>query len=367
MPKIPQYSLASLDIFFIREELTALIGSRLSRIYGHEKQLICLFSIKNDKKVIFSIKVPENVSFVPVRTDAPENPSGTIVALRNALEGSMLSNVMQEGFDRILRLSFKGRESWTLVVELFSHGNWFLLDEQESIKIAHAEEDWKDRALHRGMVYSPPKPVPNVPALDEHDIHDRIVHSSRDSIVKALAVDLGLGGIYAEEVCLRAGVDKHEAIALFSHKDAALLKGALGSMFAMTPRGYVYPDVITPVALLSHQDVLMQEFPSFLEARALAIPHVKSRAELDLERAKAVLHTQESAVSELAMAQATYTEKAQWLYNHYAQVVDVLTNLRQGSDRNAELVANLLHAQGLNGSLDLSKAILHLQISEENS
>jgi predicted ribosome quality control (RQC) complex YloA/Tae2 family protein len=356
-------ALTSLDIRMIVRELQGLKGSRVSRIYGQEKTLILVLNLKNEGKRFLLFSLPGNVSFIPVRDEAPENPSGTIMVLRGAIEGMILDGVEQIGFDRIIKLTFSGKERYSLVFELFSHGNCFLLNNSGIIVSLFTKEVWKSRTLDRDLIYTPPTPAKDTPALDAKALWSAISASGRDTVVKALAVDCGLGGTYAEELCARAGIRKDLPVADTSQKDTFLLHAELARMMVRDPHGFVYPDAISPVPLLSKEAQLINEVPSFLEARALAIPRKKTRSEQELERQDAILKTQKDTVLELEAHVVDETRRGEWVYEHYSAVQAILVALRSGV-REPAMATRLLAEHGFSGGLDLGKGLLTIHTAE---
>ena len=361
------FTLSSLDIHFAAQELQSLIGCRVNRIYSVEKTLILVFSTKNEGKRILSINLPENICFLQQKEDMPEMPGGNTFVLRKHLEGSLLKDIEQEGFDRILKFSFFSKEQIILVVELFSHGNWFLLDKKSIILGTMKEETWKDRTLKRGLAYVPPKPAVNTLLLSLEQIHTIITASTMDSIVKAFAINLSIGGVYAEELCTRSGLDKLLAVKDFSKKDAFMTHSSLRQMTLESPRGFAYADVVTPLPLLSRQDALVQELPSFLEARSLAIRKKVTKTEQELERQKIVLTAQEHSLQEAEQQMSDNAHKGEWVYEHYQAISDMLAAVKSASksQKMMQTIQDILIKHHLEGAFDQATGIVTLTVDKQ--
>ncbi len=117
--------------------------------------------------------------------------------LRKHLEGKKIASIEQEGFDRIIKIS---TNSSLLIFELFSSGNVILCSSSGEIIMPLRRQEWRDREIKPKTLYKLP-PVTKGPFSLE-------LFDSEKEIVKALAVEMGLSGPYAEEVCLRARIDK---------------------------------------------------------------------------------------------------------------------------------------------------------------
>ena len=358
------FPLTSIDIAFVERELQGLIGARLTRVYAFEKNLVLVFTLKSEGKRVLDISLPNNVCFLGQKQDTPDSPTRNTLFLRKHLEGSFLESVKQQGFDRILRLRFSG-VSPELVLELFSRGNWLLLDAAGIILGALQEEEWKDRSLKKGLTYVPPHPAIDIRTLDSESLHQAIRASSKDSLVKALAVDLGVGGVYAEEFCVRANLDKHLSPLLFSTQDAFSIHSSLKQLLLLEPRGYVYLHAITPVPLVSAAESMKQELDSFLEARVSAFTEKTTYATQELEKAKLLRIMQEENLASLRLKIDEHTKQGEWLYEHYQIISELLRALKEGS-KDPATIERLLQLGGFTGSFDASVGILTIETDAEH-
>jgi predicted ribosome quality control (RQC) complex YloA/Tae2 family protein len=127
-------------------------------------------------------------------------------ALKKHISNGRITGLEQLEFERILKITIQKKEEYELFIEFISPGNVILVKEGTIIK-SYSDRKWRDREIRAGQPYKPPTPRINVPLLKRNDLIDRLKGSEKD-LVRALATDLNLGGLYAEEVCLRAGLDK---------------------------------------------------------------------------------------------------------------------------------------------------------------
>ena len=85
------------------------------------------------------------------------------------------------------------------------------------------KQKWKDRALEIGVKYEYPKKEYDFLKIKENEFNGFIKKSDKTSVVKALAIELGLGGKYAEEVCALSNVDKDKKLKELEAKEVKKL------------------------------------------------------------------------------------------------------------------------------------------------
>ena len=96
-----------------------------------------------------------------------------------------------------------------LVVELFGEGNIILTDEKNMIWQALFFKRMRDRNILRNEVLVVPPPSGKNPfKVSLPELAEALKNAGEAEVVRATARLLGIGGVYAEEVLLRAGVDK---------------------------------------------------------------------------------------------------------------------------------------------------------------
>jgi predicted ribosome quality control (RQC) complex YloA/Tae2 family protein len=137
-----------------------------------------------------------------------EKPEDTVdfpftLFVKKQLSGRRIQ-IQMHGSDRIVEFSFDGTK---LIAELFSNGN-IVLTEDSNILMSLFTRKYGSRRVASGEKYSYPAPGPDIFALSPSSFKNLLLNSKRENVVKALAVDLLLGGNYAEEVCFRAKVEK---------------------------------------------------------------------------------------------------------------------------------------------------------------
>jgi len=213
----PKRELSSIDLAALVTELGRYEGAKVDKAYLYGDDLLRLKMRDYDRgRIELMIEVgdvkrahmatPEHVS------DAPGRPPNFAKMLRNRLGGADFAGVSQYEFDRILVFEFERPDAnTTIVAELFGQGNIAVLDEHGEVVQSLETVRLKSRTVAPGAQYEFPDSRID-PLTVGYDTFAREMAASTTDVVRTLATQLNLGGLYAEEVCTRAGVDKELSI-----------------------------------------------------------------------------------------------------------------------------------------------------------
>ncbi len=223
---------SNVDVAALAAELSPLlVGSRVDRVYQPTKEAILLRLRRKGTGKLDLLAEPGR--FITITRRPPENPdkpSMLAQTLRVQLENSRVTGVRQLAFDRLLRLDFeRGDGKRSLVFELFGDGNMLLLDGDDVILLPMRGEEHGVRRLKKGEPYKPPPAGPDPFSLDRASFDAALAAGKRD-LVRVLAGELGFGPLWAEEMCLRAGVAKNTTTATLTDADRAALFTAVASL-----------------------------------------------------------------------------------------------------------------------------------------
>ncbi|MEK6869147.1 MAG: NFACT family protein, partial [Nanoarchaeota archaeon] len=202
--------LSSLDMHFLLKELKGLENSRVDRIYnsGKEEAYIQLHKANVGKSILRVIL--GKAIFLASEKSIDETPSGFCMLLRKHLEGKFLDSIEQLEPERILKLAFKSKEESKIIyIEFFGKGNIILCNQDGIILDSLIHHQFKDRNVAPKEKYLYPIMAYNFFNITEKNLSDLFKNSKKDKIVTSLAVELGLGGIYSEEICMLLEIDKN--------------------------------------------------------------------------------------------------------------------------------------------------------------
>ncbi|MFD1571058.1 ribosome rescue protein RqcH [Halorubrum laminariae] len=248
----PKRELSSIDLGALVTELNRYEGAKVDKAYRYDEDLIRLKLRDFDRgRVELMIEVGDvkraHVADAEHVADAPGRPPNFAKMLRNRLSGADFVGVEQYEFDRILTFEFaRDDENTTLVAELFGQGNVAALDETGAVVGALETVRLKSRTVAPGTQYE--YPASRLNPLDvSFGGFERHMRESDSDVVRTLATQLNLGGLYAEEVCTRASVEKETAIAEVTDDQLRALHDALADIADRLRSGDVDPRVYEEV------------------------------------------------------------------------------------------------------------------------
>ncbi|MBM3309424.1 MAG: fibronectin-binding domain-containing protein [Candidatus Altiarchaeales archaeon] len=191
-----------------------------------------------------------------------EEAGNFAMVLRKHLEGLVVKSVRQHAFERILEFSFEGKGRFVLIVELFSKGNVILCDQEKKIVGLLERQRWKDRTLTPGREYLYPPSVENPLEMDEGRFKTLLTGSGRNLV--ATLASMGLGGFYAEEICLQAGLNKMMPAGSLTGEEAEKAYRELKSLASLIEKNAVKPAIVLDKDG-SYIDVVPFEFKTYLQ------------------------------------------------------------------------------------------------------
>jgi predicted ribosome quality control (RQC) complex YloA/Tae2 family protein len=203
--------ISSLELYYLLKELQHLVSAKVEQIYQIGKEeLIIQFHIPSIGKQILRVILGKLMYIASNKGDVPEKPHGFCLFLRRKLKNSRLRQLKQLGFERIVEFLFETKDAkFRLIIELFSKGNIILCNEEGIIISALEQQEWKDRTVKPKQQYIYPKKEYNFLVIEKNELTELLHTSKKENLVKTLAIDLGLGGVYAEELCMIAKIDKN--------------------------------------------------------------------------------------------------------------------------------------------------------------
>ncbi len=267
------------DIKVIANELNNdLANSRIEKFYNTPdcELLIKGYSGKKGKFTIRALR-GECIHLTDYKRDVAENPSGFTMLIRKYLNNSMILEIYQPFFERIVIFKIKKEGiEYNLVIELFAKGNVVICANDlkiiGSLKAVKAD----GKFLRTGDIYDFSKPVFLESFLDRIEFKRIIKSSELESAVKTVAIKLGVGGRYAEEVCFIAGVEYSKNPGILSDDEVEKLFKAFTAIYMnvkhyknISPCAYEINDEIanySPFPFSSMQDAKVKNFESFSAA-----------------------------------------------------------------------------------------------------
>lgn len=349
--------LAAIELKMLVGELKRLEGCWLDQVYdlaaaqataaatakvgkGLGKGLVLQFSTSEGKS--FIVCSAPSAAFMSSRKPATaESPGSFCSLLRHHLSNAKLVSISQPGSERILELVFSSRskQQLRLVFELFSKGNIIVVDDKNVVVGAAEHQSWKDRTVRPGFKYALPPATADFANISAEELTKLVLSSGKDSVVKALAVDLGLSGSYSEEVCAAAAVAKEKKPQQLSQTELGKIYSSLQRLLVRKPQPLAVLDdkgavaEAFPFKVAAAAEVKTKPFQTFNEAiEAVVMKQLESAAsssatapfERKVKELEIAIGQQKAAVADMAKAVEENTRVAEIIYEHYQDVKRIL-------------------------------------------
>ena len=202
----------SFDISAAIHELKNVIAdSRVNNIHQQgEKTLVFKLHKIDQPPIRLVLEAGKRLHLTSYAQENPAEPPPFCMALRRNLRGAWLVGIEQYEFERIVTVTFRKKEGLLkLVVELFGEGNIILTDEKNMILQALEFKKMRDRDILRNqpLVFPPPSGK-NPFKVTLQELQEALKAAGEAQVVKTAARLLGIGGVYAEEVLLKANIER---------------------------------------------------------------------------------------------------------------------------------------------------------------
>jgi predicted ribosome quality control (RQC) complex YloA/Tae2 family protein len=277
---LPNKTFTSFDIAAEAHELkSAIADSRVNNVYQLDPETVMLKLHKVDKPpLLLLLESGRRFHLTAYAQEKPQTPPAFCMALRKYLRDVWLRTVEQYEFERIVTFNFQAKDgTLRLVLELFGEGNIILTSGTGEILQALVFKRMRDRNIVRGEAYAfPPSSGRNPFKTTREELAGDLRGCGDVEVVRTVARCLGVGGVYAEEILLRAGVEKTQHCTELKAAEVAAIYEGLQSLLGnivdskFEPRIVLnedgsYLDVV-PFQLKRYEACKVQPFSSFNEA-----------------------------------------------------------------------------------------------------
>jgi len=359
----PKRELSSIDLAALVTELGRYEDAKVDKAYLYGDDLLRLKMRDYDRgRIELMIEVgdikrahmadPDHVG------DAPGRPPNFAKMLRNRLGGADFAGVSQYEFDRILVFEFERPDANTTVVaELFGQGNIAVLDEHGEVVQSLETVRLKSRTVAPGATYEFPDSRID-PLSVSYDKFVREMEASTSDVVRTLATQLNLGGLYAEEVCTRAGVEKETDIDDADESTFKAVYDAIDDLATRVkagdfdPRIYIDDDQVvdvTPFPLAEREaegldeesydnfnDAVDEYFYRFDrsadEEDSTEPTTTRPDFEAEIAKQKRIIEQQQQAIDGFDEQADAERARAEALYANYDLVDEILTTIQNARD-----------------------------------
>lgn len=345
-------ALSCIEVTALARELKNLAGAKVENIYHPSKEEL-VFNLYSGQKAILLVKIPSFVTLTGFKRENPQIPSHFCMFLRKYLTNARISGVNQLGSERILEIEFKkGEEKYFLIIELFSEGNIIICDKDKKILVPLNAQTWKDRIVRAKQPYVMPPKNFNPDEMDFNVFRQLVLDSERNQIVKSLAVALGLGGTYAEEICMRAGVSKEKNPKQAGEDELRQLFNVFINILEKSREEQLNPNIVfenelpidvQPFELEIYKNKKKKMFDSytdaldnfFTEKTVKTITQKTDDTSLkEIMKQEALLRQHKDYLEELKEKSVLLKKEADWVYQHFQEVQEILETITGARAKN---------------------------------
>lgn len=333
-------NLTSLDIHNIIKELSIAERGRINKIFQEKNK----FSFKihtSTKNFFLNIVFPGLIFISEDIKYSISTPGNLCMGLRKYLNNALITSIEQYKSERIIKIVFQKSGTFTLFIEMFNKGNLALVREDKIIAL-YSTQNLKDRTIKNKLDYQLPNERCDFLNISEKEFVNIISNSKKPSIVLCLASEIGLGGPYSEEVCLRAGIDKNE-------KPSKLISKQVYKGFFNLKKSKIQPN-IADLKLFSYDLRIYKEkkfFKDFSSAIEFLIKKTSpKRINPKIEKLKHIIETQAQRLKILGDEIKENKIKGEKIYENYnllKQIYDFVEEYKNKKSMNEILDALSKH------------------------
>ena len=365
----------AVDINCIVRELQSIVGSRVDKVFQDRPGLVRIrFYGGPSGRAELLIDVGRRIHLTEYKRKAPQLPTSFAMFLRKHLGNLSLSAVSQHDFDRIVLFRFG---DMSLVAEIFSQGNVVLLGPDSKVMLS-LKKGAEDRICKDREYVFPEPPLSPFEIADADSLRAAL---QRRDLVRSLAVDLGLGRLYAEELCAATGLPKetkpselsdHQALAVIEWIGG--MKRAISGLENPVFYGQAEPTEFSPFALESKR----QEMPTVTKSFNEAADRYYAHGEVEQAQEQATSRVGEAArklAERLGIQTAQFEQlrsKARemratgdLIYSGFSAISPLVDQLRHEAKVSKQIILDLLANRGMQDSFvgyDPASRVLTLRI-----
>ncbi|MBN1213927.1 MAG: NFACT family protein [Candidatus Lokiarchaeota archaeon] len=332
MSKIKTY-FSNIDVSAIVRELDqSLTMGRIINVYEIEELLILkINTIEGNKNLI--IKKDARINLTEYNYPKPKYPSQYIISLRKFLKNKKITKIYQYNFDRILVIEYIVEDKiWKFIIELFNKGNYIIIDNESIIRVAKRYLKYRDRSILAKKEYFFPKSF-GINFMEINKDEFLRILNKESQIVKIFAKEISVSGIYSEEICFRANIDKEIMGNQLTNDQIDSLfnafKNLRNDLLFKDIRAHIIYDnknlelSVLPFELLIYKNYEKKDFPTFNEAVDFYFSKIDSKTIIKgsdsqinnkIKSQKKILNNQTEYIEQLGLKIKKYYDQGDFIY-----------------------------------------------------
>ncbi|MFX1337119.1 MAG: ribosome rescue protein RqcH [Promethearchaeota archaeon] len=335
---------SNFDVYTIVKELDIILSqAKILNVYEIEDLLILKINTNHGRRNLI-IKNDSRINLTDFEYPIPQYPSQYIISIRKMLRNRRIIHISQHNLDRIIIIELNNIDgaSWKFIIELFNKGNFLLIDDQKIIKVAKRYKKFKERNILPGKEYQYPQTRgENFLTINQEEF-TRLIKDSDSEIVRILARNINISGLYSEEICCRAGIEKNSPGNILTNAEIEVLFKSFKNLRNQLLFGEIKAHLVRfdneeiavlPFELQIFQKFQKQYYNSFNEAvdeyySRLDSEKISTPQDLKInEQLKAnekILQNQLDYLEELKLKKEKYYLYGDLLYKHFKSLENLL-------------------------------------------
>lgn len=207
--------ISSMDLYYLCKEFNEMFQNQRIDNFYYQDQTFYIRIFVSGKGHKYLINKISKFIYITEEKEDSQHPSSFIQHLRKYLKSGFVRNITQIEGERILKIEIDKKEKeeikkYYIILEVFAGGNIILADEHLTIKNALDKKSFKDRKVKVHQTYELPPKKELSPFNLNKELFEQSLKETDLTLVKFLAIKLGMGGKFAEEICLIANIDKNK-------------------------------------------------------------------------------------------------------------------------------------------------------------
>lgn len=328
---------SSIELRHLVAELNLVVGARIDKVYQPGARTF-VFSLRKtgEEKRLVRIELPKYLYLSSFKEEMPDKLSGFCGFLRKYVEGKAITAIEQVGLERIVKISLATREEkFVMYLELFGKGNFIVCEDDNTILGCLEPSVYKDRIVKPGAMYEVPEREIAIEKLSLEQFRDLVDASKQENVSSALAVDLGLGGLIAQELCLLSGVasgnkasasDIEKLYVAFQN----VLKRKSSPLLALRREK---PEEVIPFPMRSFEKDTLVPLKHLSEGldklfAARVQEHPRPTKDKRLSKLQTIITMQEQNANKLETQSGDEQKKGEFIYERYQDIKKILDELQ---------------------------------------
>jgi len=334
--------LTSFDVAALVYELNQTVkNARIENIYQiNHSALVLRLHKPNQPTMQLLIEAGKRTHLTSYVLKKPFKPPAFCMVLRKYLRNGRITDAQQHEFERTIVFKVHTKEGvFQLVTELFGEGNIILVNQQGSIVTAQTYKKMRDRNILRHESFRHAPPSGKNPFRINRTQMDELKNFGRLEIVRALTKLLSLGGLYAEELLLRAGIDKNTSCQTLVEQQLDDICAQLKTILSHITDGKFEPAIIidpkgewidvTPIRLKRYEGLERKPHKTFNEAldeyytKTVLLGKVsiaQKEYERELAKQQRMLQDQQKTIEDSKMAMEQNKRIGDLIYAHLGEL-----------------------------------------------